>query len=43
MRVSQLVETLQKLQAEHGDKTVYVCEHDCRDRIVLKELQDSAI
>lgn len=43
MRVSQLVETLQQLQAKHGDKTVYVCEHDSRDGIVLKELQDRAV
>ena len=43
MRVSQLIETLQKLQAKHGDKTVYICEHDSRDGIVLKELRDGAI
>lgn len=43
MRISGLIQKLEQLQAKHGDKTVYVCEHDSRDGTVLKELQDRAI
>lgn len=43
MRVSKLIATLQKLQAKHGDKTVFTYEWDDEYGTVLKELQDDAI
>lgn len=43
MRVSQLIATLQQLQAKHGDKPVFTHEWDDEDGTILKELQDDAI
>ena len=43
MRVSELIATLQRLQAKHGDKTVFTHEWDDEHGTVLKELQDGAV
>lgn len=43
MRVSQLIETLQKLQDQIGDKPVFTHELDDEYGTVLKELRDGAV
>lgn len=43
MRVSRLIATLQRLQAKHGDKTVFTHEWDDGHGTILKELQDGAV
>lgn len=43
MRVSELIATLQRLQAKHGDKRVFTHEWDDEDVTALKELRDGAV